>query len=927
MNANPMNRKYRAASASLVLISAFIPSAAHSQSKTMPTFEQLNNTHDIALSSWGPYSKKYAGISHIPNLSDGVRFDVTLVPGYYRSKSLVPNVLFESGYVPWDVDSHMTQFTYRYELEWKDQVVVDVTYTIVDEATVLVEMRCVNNTALPQNLALNLLANIVSPGVYPTTQIQTSAPSFWVNATSYKDLELTKKSPRFNLVTDGQLRGEVRGNDFIDGKAVAGGFGSEAGDGVVYDLEINEAQKKGDIRLYYRMKKDAKVTFRAEGIANQNIQLVGTGKFETVSLPYSLDNSPKRSLSLVSEGGAAVELNGLIVVPAGAAEPQISAAPTFNIQPKTTENATAKTLQLKYDTIPTFYGLTWEGKSSEVREVRNDELDVFLRRASQDHVSKILNGNGNGAYSDIFIRPVVLEPRSETTLYGLIATGTTDAVTKRLSELGTIKAQVKVQRQKAAVPSPILPQGQKYALSQKLLRATVLSDVVYPVYTQGQYIRHFTPGKNWDSLYTWDSGFIALGLREINTDLALQCLNAYTTPPGSQSAFIHHGSPVPTQMFAFLELWQKTQSPEMLAYFYPRLAQYYQFLSGSLGSSTTRNLNSNLIRTWDYFYNSGGWDDYPAQVAVHRQKLEQSATPVISTAQCIRVAKILRLAAKQLNLSSDVTNYDRDIAMFSGSLQKNSWDENAGYFSYVLHDKDKNPSGHLKDSNGQNYNQGLDGAYPLLSGICTPQQEKILLNKIFSPKHMWTPSGIGVVDQAAPYYREDGYWNGAVWMPHQWFMWKTMLDLGRSDLAFQIAEKGLDVYSGEANATYQTYEHFLAKTGRGAGWHQFSALSTPVLSWFSAYYKPGTVTTGFEIWPEKQAFTSDYSGFQATLAFDDATAPHERDLVVCLNPAHRYEVTFNGQKVAAKSLYSGLLNIHLPATNKTGQLIIKATPK
>ncbi len=923
MNANSMLRKYRGVCGTLVLISALIPSVCHAQPKTEAVFERLNNSHDIALSSWGPYSKKYAGISHIPKLGDGFRFDVTLIPGFYRSKLIVPNVLFESGYVPWDVDSRMTQFTYRYELEWKDRVVVDATYTIVDEATVLVGMRCVNNTELPQNLALHLLANMVSPAVTPATQIQTSAPAFWVNAADYKSLELTKKSPRYNLVSDGQLRGEVRGNEYLDGKAVSGGFGSEAGDSVVYDLKINEAQRRGNVRLLYRMKKDTRVTFRATGLVEQSIQLVGTGKFETVSLPYALDDSPQRSLSLVSEGGASVDLNGLIVVPAGAPEPQITASPAFDFQPKIKENTAAKTVLLKYNTIPAFYGLRWEGKSSEVREVKNDELDIFLRRTAQDHVSKVLNGNGNGDYSDIFVRPVVLQPHSETTLYGLVATGSAEAVTKRLGELDAIKAQVKAQKTQASDSTPILPEGQKYALSQKLLRATVLSDIVYPVYTQGHYIRHFTPGKNWDSLYTWDSGFISLGLREINTDLAVQCLNVYTTPPGSQSAFIHHGSPVPTQMFAFLELWQKTQSPEMLAYFYPRLAQYYQFLSGASGSSTTRNLNSHLIRTWDYFYNSGGWDDYPAQVAVHNQRLEQSATPVISTAQCIRVAKILRMAAQQLHLSADVASYDRDIAMFSEALQKDSWDEDAGYFSYVLHDKDKNPSGHLKHSSGQNYNMGLDGVYPLVSGICTPQQETVLLDKIFSPKHLWTPSGIGAVDQSAPYYREDGYWNGAVWMPHQWFLWKTVLDLGRSDLAFQIADKGLNVYSREANATYQTYEHFLAQTGRGAGWHQFSALSTPVLSWFCAYYKPGTVTTGFEIWLEKQSFTADFSGFQATLAFDDATAPHARDLVVCLNPSHRYEVTFNGRKIAAKSLYNGLLNVHLPETNQGGQLIIK----
>ena len=921
-----MNRKNCGICACLALICALIPPVAHSQTLKMPTWAQLDDTHDIALSSWGPYSKRYAGISHIPSLGAGFRFDVTLVPGFYRSKSVVPNVLFESGYVPWDVDRQMTRFTYRYELEWKDQIVVDATYTIVDEATVLVEMRCVNNTSLPQNLALNLLANMVAPSINPKTQIQTSGAASWINGADYQTFELTKQSPRYNLVTDGKLRGEVRGDDYIDGRAIAGGFGSAKGDRVVYDLKISAMQPRGTVQLRYRMKKDDKLAFRAAGVVNQNVELVGTGNFETIALPYVVGDTSAATptLSLVSQGGAPIEINGIIVVPAGAPDAQISDAPAFDVNPKMKEDSTAQTLLLKYNAIPNFYGLKWEGESSQVREIRNDELDIFLRRASQDHVNKILRGDGKANYSDVFIRPVVLGPRSETTLYGLLATGSDEAVAKRLGELDAVKAQAKAREKTREISRPILPQGRKYALSQKLLRATVLSDIVYPVTAQGQTIRHFTPGKNWDSLYTWDAGFIALGLREINPDLALQCLNAYTTPPGSQSAFIHHGSPVPTQMFAFLELWQQEQSPEMLAYFYPRLVQYYQFLSGSKGSSMTRDLDSNLIRTWDYFYNSGGWDDYPAQLAVHRRKLEANVTPVISTAQCIRVAKILRLAAKQLNRASDVTAYDRDIQMFADSLQKNSWDAQAGYYSYVTHDQNNKPNGFLKEPNGQNYNQGLDGVYPLFAGICTPQQEQILLDKIFSPQHLWTPSGIGAVDQSAPYYREDGYWNGAVWMPHQWFLWKTMLDLGRSDLAFQIADKGLNVYSREANASYQTYEHFLAATGRGAGWHQFSALSTPVLSWFAAYYQPGVVTTGFEIWLEKQRFGADNSGFTATLAFDDATAPHARDLVVCLNPAHRYEATFNGQKIAAKTLYNGLLNVHLPATNQTGNLVIRA---
>ena len=33
-------------------------------------------THDLSLPAWGPYTKQYSGISHIPAANDGVRFDL-----------------------------------------------------------------------------------------------------------------------------------------------------------------------------------------------------------------------------------------------------------------------------------------------------------------------------------------------------------------------------------------------------------------------------------------------------------------------------------------------------------------------------------------------------------------------------------------------------------------------------------------------------------------------------------------------------------------------------------------------------------------------------------------------------------------------------------------------------------------------------------
>lgn len=187
-------------------------------------------------------------------------------------------------------------------------------------------------------------------------------------------------------------------------------------------------------------------------------------------------------------------------------------------------------------------------------------------------------------------------------------------------------------------------------------------------------------------------------------------------------------------------MWNRTRSRELLERFYPRLQQYHRFLAGRLGSSTTRTLKSNLIRTWDYFYNSGGWDDYPPQVYVHRRGLEASVTPVINTAHAVRTAKILRLAA--LALGEDTAEYDEDVAILSESLQTYAWDEKSGYFGYVCHDDVGRPKGILRHESGLSFNMGVDGASPLVAGICTVDQIEYY-ERYPGVLEIQLPSGVG----------------------------------------------------------------------------------------------------------------------------------------------------------------------------------------
>jgi hypothetical protein len=342
---------------------------------------------------------------------------------------------------------------------------------------------------------------------------------------------------------------------------------------------------------------------------------------------------------------------------------------------------------------------------------------------------------------------------------------------------------------------------------------------------------------------------------------------------------------------------------------------------GRLGSSTTRTLQSRLIRTWDYWYNSGGWDDYPPQVYARTHDLYGHVTPVVNSAHAIRTAKILRMAARALG--EPITEYDSDVVELSQALQNHAWDEEAGYFSYVLHDDAGVPCGFLRHSSGANFNRGMDGASPLVADCCTPAQTSRLIEQLMTPGRMWSPIGLSTVDQRAPYYRDDGYWNGAVWMAHQWFFWKALLDQGAADEAYRIAETALTIWQQEVDRTHNCFEHFVISSGRGAGWHHFSALSAPVLNWYSAYHRPGHFSTGYNVWIEGLLIASDHTKLAAALSLHGT--PNQTPVVLATLAADQsYSATWNGEQVPCKTRVAGTVEITLPSGNGSGQLVVQA---
>ncbi|MDP2036340.1 MAG: trehalase family glycosidase [Ignavibacteria bacterium] len=896
------------------------------------TFKALEGTHDLSLPDWGPYTKRYIGVSHIPDKNKGLRFDVSVFPGLYRRKVIVPDVLFESDFHPWEASPNLEYFSFRHELEWKDQVYTDISYSEISSNARLIRINCVNNTENNQNLSLHFAASLHFP---PIKEYTVDSPIYpgevslpegvkWNRAIDYEDLRFAKPRPQDNLVYDGKMRGEIRENGFVSGSGVGAKFGLDKGDFGSYKIVIDQPLENAALFIRYKMEVGKEISFKATGLINKEISLKGNEGFSTEVINVGKLSAGNYNLTLTSNGGNAIELDGFVICEVSQVDQIQFNQKKWNYVPQIIDGPVKNSILLKYDDVDLYYGLLWQYDVFEIRQWNQRDLSDYFKRMVNEHVQKVFTGEGDGHYTNVFMRPVNLNPKSNKTIYGIVCCGSKEEVAKYLSEMNSSMDKYESIYEKAKQHVADITgnkEGEKYKFSIERMNATLATNVVYPVYTQKQFIRHSAPGRWWDCLYTWDSGFIGLGMLTTNTQRAIESLNAYTQEPGAQSAFIHHGSPVPVQHYLFLDLWNKTQSKELLKYFYPRLKQYHAFMAGRLGSSTTNVLKSNLLKTWDYFYNSGGWDDLPPQVYTHANKLESTVTPVITTSQVIRTAKILRMAAEYLGKKKDVKEFDNDIQKFSNALQKYSWDEDSGYFGYVVHDKDGNPSHILKYNNTVNYAMGFDGAYPLIAGVCTDAQKEKILSWIKSEKHIWSKAGLSAVDQSAPYYKIDGYWNGTVWMSHQWFFWKTMLDLGEAEFANKIAVTALDMWKKETETSYNCMEHFIIENGRGAGWHQFGALSSPVQLWYAAYYRPGNFTTGFDVWIQNKKFDEPYSNLSVELTFNGNNKISS--VVACLNPDNEYEVKWNGEKLTYKTLSQGTLSINIPLDKvKKGKLEI-----
>ena len=895
---------------------------------------------DNVFPLWGPYGKKYMGISRVvdESMTSGVRFDFTASPTVFASAAKVPNTTFMCGCRAWQCEKDYSFFSYRFDLENRDDVYSIVSFVKLSDEATLVRTEIFNNTDLIQNCLVNYFSSIEYRND-SFCSFTLPEKCIFIKATDYEEYTYSIKRPWDEQNADANIKGTFLDNNFTFGKGLGdrcekwhmphkyfAPFGGEKGDRVKFTVKKDVEFKDPVLVIRYRtsdiqyeqgkmvgvkyIDSDKDSGFILNGETEILLEKSSSLRLKTVEL-----KEIPTEIELVSMGLGGAEFDFIGICEKDDVKQFSFTQKSYTVIPEIAEEKQEKgyLARLSYGENGEFHIRTFND-NTRFRRINTgcleDCLNVRLSNNDEsfDDLTETFSGSfkdkhsDNGFFHNTLTHTHFVKPHSTLCDYAVISKGECAYLSE--SEYEKLYQDALSRYEKITLNSD----GKKYELSNELLRAAMLTNVVYPIYKHGRFIIHHTPGKRWDCLYTWDSGFIGLGFTNYAEKLSYYILDTYLSEESNKDyAFVHHGSPVPVQFYIFKELMNLDAANNCTEKFYDRLKLYYDFYLGKIRGSTTAKFKSGLLSTYDYFYSSSGMDDYPAQVAMMQDNIRATAAPVITTAQAIRIAKIMRYAAGKLGKAEDIAVYESDIEKLTTALNTYSWDENSGYYSYVLHNDKYEPKGKY-EKDGENLNKGLDGIYPIVAGVCDEKQKNAILSHLKAPEEMLSPYGISAVDMTASYFKNNGYWNGNVWFSHQWFLFKSMLDIGDSDFAFEIAKRALEIWKRECEYSYYTFEMVSVVTGRGGWFHNFGGLSSPINMWAFSYFRPGTITTGFDTFIEKAEFNKDFT----EASFEVSKTDKENGVViVCMNDEHEYTVGSNSGEVEVTSRMQGELEIRL----------------
>ncbi|MFA7160569.1 MAG: trehalase family glycosidase, partial [Kiritimatiellia bacterium] len=483
----------------------------------------------------------------------------------------------------------------------------------------------------------------------------------------------------------------------------------------------------------------------------------------------------------------------------------------------------------------------------------------------------------------------------------------------------TFGSSVAGNRPKIAAPGMPEPPRGPYADLAARLRDALLFNINYPFNISGGPSHYFVPSKYFPLPYSWDGGFIAVGMATFVPGLARRQAAYFLADENTESPFIYCGSPVPTQLYALWDTYQATQDKEFLDRIYSGARRMYDFYLGRTPGSIVNEHGDGMLSTYPYNYNLG-IDDHPIQRWAEEQHLTRKGLySIILMPQILRAARIMRNAAWLLGLEADAGQYGQDVSLLADIIDRRMWDEESGFYGWLCRTAQGVEPVRMDGCAGD---RSACAFLPLFAGQ-TARKER-LIGQMTDPARFKTPHGISSVDMSAPSYNPRGYWNGAIWPVMQWYLWRGLLEAGEPALARTVAESILGTWQKSLETEHYLGEHFVIDKALMNGAPNFGGLSATLLPMHAAYFVPYHVTALYDVAILRLAADPARDTLELGLGARFLEAPHHDLLVNMGRPRVSYAVDLNGKRHGIYvSEECGHLALRLPRPAGIDKVVIR----
>ncbi len=272
----------------------------------------------------------------------------------------------------------------------------------------------------------------------------------------------------------------------------------------------------------------------------------------------------------------------------------------------------------------------------------------------------------------------------------------------------------------------------------------------------------------------------------------------------------------PIGTYCVYKLYQRFgRDKNFLRSLYPGLAKWHKWWLEDPGTGAPRrDGNKDGLLEWgsnggnlqDAKFESGMddcplWDD--AEFVQKTQTMDMNA--VDACALYALDCDIMAMIADELGEHDDAVRYRTEYENLKNLMNEKMWSEEDGMYLDLFWD------GRLS------HRMGVSNFYPLLAGIPDENRQQRMKQVMRDPAKFWGSWVLPTISRDDKAYPNQQYWRGTVWPPSNYICYSGMKRAGWDAEAAYVAERGVEMFLGNAKRTGQFRENFSSIDGSGGG--------------------------------------------------------------------------------------------------------------